>query len=143
MLVYLDNCCYNRPYDEQTQDRIAQESQAKLIIQKAIREGEIELATSYMTEYENSKNPSSMRKEHIQSFQNQFATVYVSELIDVSDLQKEIEATGVKLKDACHVACAIKAKCEFFITTDDRLLKYKTDSIRLLNPIEFIKLLEV
>lgn len=30
MRVYLDNCCYNRPYDDQTQLRISLESQAKL-----------------------------------------------------------------------------------------------------------------
>lgn len=141
--IYLDNCCYNRPYDEQTQERIVEESQAKLKIQTAIRNGDVELATSYMTEYENSKNPHNMRKEHILSFQNQFSTVYVSASVDNNEMQKKIESTGVKPKDACHVACAIMADCDFFLTTDDRLLKYKTDDIRLLNPIDFVKLLEV
>ena len=28
--VYLDNCCYNRPYDDQSQLRISLETQAKL-----------------------------------------------------------------------------------------------------------------
>lgn len=26
MTVYLDNCCYNRPFDDQTQERIHLES---------------------------------------------------------------------------------------------------------------------
>ena len=30
--------------------------------------------------------------------------------------------TGIKAKDACHVACAISASCDYFLTTDDRLL---------------------
>jgi len=38
MRVYLDNCCYNRPYDDQTQMRINLETQAKLYIQQLIRE---------------------------------------------------------------------------------------------------------
>ena len=29
--VYLDNCCYNRPYDDQTQLRIELETKAKII----------------------------------------------------------------------------------------------------------------
>ena len=29
MRVYLDNCCYNRPYDEQVQLRIRLETEAK------------------------------------------------------------------------------------------------------------------
>ena len=28
--IYLDNCCFNRPYDDQSQPRIRFETQAKL-----------------------------------------------------------------------------------------------------------------
>ena len=37
MRVYLDNCCYNRPYDDQTQLRISLESQAKLYVQELLK----------------------------------------------------------------------------------------------------------
>lgn len=37
MRIYPDNCCYNRPYDDQTQTRISLEAQAKLHIQEQIR----------------------------------------------------------------------------------------------------------
>ena len=56
MRVYLDNCCYNRPYDDQSYMRIHLETQAKLYIQEMIKEKKIELVNSYMLEYENSKN---------------------------------------------------------------------------------------
>lgn len=46
--VYLDNCCYNRPYDDQTQLRISLEAQAKIYIQGMIRNDELELASSYI-----------------------------------------------------------------------------------------------
>jgi predicted nucleic acid-binding protein len=36
-----------------------------------------------------------------------------------------------------YVACAIIAKCDYFITTDKRLLKYHNDKIKLINPIDF------
>ena len=39
--------------------------------------------------------------------------------------------TGVKFKDACHVASAVYAKCEYFISTDKRLLKYKSEAIKI------------
>ena len=29
MRVYLDNCCYNRPFDEQTQLKVRLETEAK------------------------------------------------------------------------------------------------------------------
>ena len=44
--VYLDNCCYNRPFDDQTQFVIHLEALAKLKIQRDIRARKIELATS-------------------------------------------------------------------------------------------------
>ena len=50
----------------------------------------------------------------------------------------EIMQTGVKFKDACHVASSVYAKCEYFISTDKRLLKYKSEEIKMVSPIEFI-----
>ena len=47
-----------------------------------------------------------------------------------------------KKKDAYHVACAIIAECKYFITTDDRLLKYQSEKITLVTPGEFIRRLE-
>ena len=46
MRVYLDNCSYNRPYDDQSQMRIYLETQAKLHIQDMIRQEQIEPITS-------------------------------------------------------------------------------------------------
>ncbi len=141
MRVYLDNCCYNRPYDDQTQLRISLESQAKLAIQARIKNGDIELATSYMTFFENSENPYDMRRKNIRDFQEKNATVHLSAESDEAVNKKavEIEATGIKHKDACHVACAIYTESDYLLTTDDRLLKYETDEVKIMNPIEFIQ----
>lgn len=54
----------------------------------------------------------------------------------------EIMETGIKFKDACHVASAIYAGCEYFISTDVRLLKYSTVEIKMVTPIEFITEME-
>ena len=65
MKIYLNNCCFNRPYDDQTQLRIRLEAEAKLKIQEDIRNGVIELVWSYILDYENGMNPFSERKEQI------------------------------------------------------------------------------
>ena len=46
MRVYLDMCCYNRPYDDQAQLKVAMETQSKLHIQMLIREKKLELVVS-------------------------------------------------------------------------------------------------
>ncbi len=52
MKIYLDNCCYNRPYDSQSQLRVAMESQAKLKIQDMIIRGDVDLVSSFAVAYE-------------------------------------------------------------------------------------------
>ena len=44
MLVYLDTCCLNRPYDDQSQPRIQLESAAVLSIMEQVSSGRIHLA---------------------------------------------------------------------------------------------------
>ena len=142
--VYLDNCCYNRPYDDQSQIRISLEAQAKIFIQDAIKAGRIELAASYVLLHENNRNPHENRKQAIYKFIKQNTGIFVD--IDQANIveikAEEITRTGVKSVDALHVACAIRAKCDYFLTTDDRLLKYRSNEIKMTNPIEFIKTLE-
>ena len=51
-------------------------------------------------------------------------------------------SSGIKFKDACHVARAILAGADYFISTDYRLLKYVTDDIKIMNPLNFIREME-
>ena len=78
MRIYLDNCSYNRPYDDQSQMRIYLETQAKLHIQDMIRQKQIELVTSYVLDFENSNNRSIQKKMAIEKFMKDYATLYVS-----------------------------------------------------------------
>ena len=135
--VYLDNCCFNRPYDDQTQLRIELETKAKLHIQRLIADKKIMLVSSVVAEYENSKNPYQTRKAVIQDFL-QHAIEYVDNSDEIENMVEEIEKKGIKSKDAAHLACAIYAKCDYFITTDDRVLKHKDKRIHIINPIDFI-----
>ena len=139
--VYLDNCCYNRPYDDQSQLRISLESQAKLHVQEMIRENKLELAASYMLSFENSRNRFEIKRKAIEQFLEENTSVYVDETRqgEVEPLAQEINATGVKSADSIHAACAIIAQCDYLLTTDDRLLKYKTDRIQIVDPTEFIR----
>ena len=55
--IYLDLCCFNRPYDDQTQVRIRLETEAKLSLQAKVRAGTCGLIWSAVLDLENSKNP--------------------------------------------------------------------------------------
>ena len=139
--IYLDNCCYNRPYDDQSQIRISLEAQAKIYIQTMIEAGKFELVSSYMLIYENSRNRIETKSKAIEQFIKDNTAIYIDDSYSekVERIAIEIQKTGVKSADAIHTACAILAKCDFFITTDDRLLKYKSDLISIVDPVEFIR----
>lgn len=144
MRVYLDNCSYNRPYDDQSQMRIYLETQAKLHIQDMIRQEQIELVTSYILDFENSNNRSIQKKQTIEKFMKEYAALYVSNKNekDIARIANAIMETGIKEKDAYHVACAVIAECNYFVTTDDRLLKYQSERIEVVTPGEFIRRME-
>jgi hypothetical protein len=65
MRVYLDNCCFNRPFDNQAGIRVKLETDAKLHVQLMIKEQKLELAWSYILDFENEANPFEERKDTI------------------------------------------------------------------------------
>jgi len=140
--IYLDNCCFNRPYDNQTQLSISLETQAKLHIQNFVLKNKIELVWSFMLSYENSRNIFEGKKEAI-SLWEKLCSCFVDNSEEIRVLAKEIMKIGVKGADAIHVACAIAGKCDFFITVDKRLLNYFDKRITVCNPIEFINNIKI
>ena len=141
MKIYLDNCCYNRPFDTANNINIQKETAAKLFIQSLVRYGDILLVSSYVLYSEIMENPSEYKRNSILRFVEDYAKEHIGDetMHQALTIATEIMQTGIKAVDAAHVACAILANCDTFITTDYRLLKYKTDHIRLCNPVEFVK----
>jgi len=143
MKIYLDNCCLNRPFDDQTVIRIKLETEAIIYIQSQVVAMKIEIAWSYIIDYENQASPFDERRDAIVRWKSR-ARVDVEESRSILKMAASIEKLGVKAKDALHVACAIEAQCGFFLSTDDLLLKklQTFQGIKALNPIDFLSVLE-
>ena len=142
MRIYLDNCCYGRPYDDQSSDKIISETKSMRFIRKEIENGNLELVTSYMLHFENNQRPNENQRNEITKFIkiNRKIHIGIDNAENLLESVKEIMSTGIKRKDAYHVASAMFANCDYFLSTDERLLKYHSDKLKLLNPIEFVKL---
>jgi len=140
MRIYLDNCCFNRPFDDQKQLRIRLEAEAKIGVQEEIMEGRIELAWSYILDFENAMNPFEQRKVVVSQWRTH-AAVHIQETDEIRRKADNLVQQGLKSKDALHVACAIALECEYFLTTDDHLIKKSTDikEIKVLDPITFVR----
>jgi predicted nucleic acid-binding protein len=140
MKIYLDNCCYNRPFDTADSNTIIFESRAKMSIQQLVSSRKLVLVYSIVLLEEIYNNPFKYKKEQIMNFLSN-ATAYVGEEKrgEIDGLASEIMKTGIAYMDAAHLSVAIIARCDYFITTDKRVLKYKTDKMTVINPIDFIR----
>ncbi|MBQ9496500.1 MAG: PIN domain-containing protein [Selenomonadaceae bacterium] len=144
MRIYLDNCCYNRHHDKKISDEIVADRNAVIIIQKEIIRKKIELATSFMLHYENYQNKNVRNRNYNDFFIKNYKTVYVGveKLDELAKIIPKILECGVKIKDAYHIASAILAGCDFFVTVDKKLLKVSLEEIRIINLVELAKILE-
>ena len=141
--VYLDNCTYNRPFDDQTQIKLALETEAKRHIQRLITEKVIDLVYSYVNRFENNKNPQPANKKAISEFfKNAVSYIDNTHSQEVEERAIIIRQSGVKTADAFHISCAIEGNCDYFITTDKPLLKYSNSEIVICNPVHFFDFLD-
>jgi hypothetical protein len=140
MRVYLDNCCFNRPFDNQKQINVFLETHAKLYIQQKILDNDFELVWSYILEYENTQNPFEHRRKSILEWKL-LSKYFIVENEEIIIFAEELLKRGLKTKDALHVSCAKYAKCDYFFTTDKGILRKKIDELIVINPVDYVKLL--
>jgi hypothetical protein len=135
--VYLDTSVYNRPFDDQTQPRIWLETLALAVILQLIETGGIELLSSSVLGYENSRNPFPLRKRWV-SRCRQLASH--SQQVDerIGARAQELEQEGFKAVDALHLACAEASGSQYFLTCDDRVVRRYSGTMQVLNPVHFV-----
>jgi hypothetical protein len=115
-------------------------AEAKLCIQENVRDGKLELVWSYILDFENEANPFEERRTTISKWR-QYATVDVEEAAAILQKANSLVGFGLKAKDALHISCAIAGGCEYFVTTDDGILKRGKDiqGIDVLDPASFVR----
>ena len=138
MKIYIDTSSLNRIFDDQTQGRIYLEASAMLLVFSLIENREVDIVTSDVLIFKNSKNPYEERKlfvnavlKHAKQFQ----------IVDEKILKKvqRIETLGIKGIDALHLACAEESGVDTFISCDDKIIKQYNGRLKAINPIEFAR----
>ncbi|MGV8121494.1 MAG: PIN domain-containing protein [Candidatus Xenobiia bacterium LiM19] len=123
MRIYFDVCALNRPFDDQTQDRIHLESEAVLsILNKFMEKAEWSLIGSEAIEYEISKIPDPLKKNKVM-FLSQFAGECIPMTEETVTRARKLQKFGFSPLDSLHIACAEKGNAQIFLTTDDQLIQ--------------------
>jgi hypothetical protein len=120
--LYLDACCLNRPFDDQSQARVHLESEAVLAIIELVEGGRWTLLSSTVLEFELERNPDPQwraRTQRLLSSARERAVIGPSERALAEKLRA---ACALQALDALHVSCAESLRADVFLTTDDRIL---------------------
>jgi predicted nucleic acid-binding protein len=120
-IIYLDACCFNRPFDDQKQARIRLESEAVLQIINYCQSGQWELVNSTVLESEIGNISNQDKKEQLEQYLL-LAKRRILVTPEIIKKAKELTTLGIKNFDALHLACA-ENNVDIFLTTDDRFLK--------------------
>lgn len=141
--IYLDVCCLNRPYDDQTQDRVRMEAEAVKTIMFRIGRGIWAGIRSEVTDFEIGKMEDLDRHLNIVSMLDAMSVRIVMDEADRTRAN-ELQKLGFKAVDASHIASAEHARADIFLTTDDDLLKNATRHkeelrVRVANPLSWLR----
>ena len=93
-------------------------------------------------DFENSVNPYENRKNEIDKWRK-IAVIDIGVSEEIVALGNSIMPKRHQKKDALHLACAIKSKCDYFLTTDKKVLNKNLHEIIIMNPLDFVRKLEV
>lgn len=141
--VYLDNCVLNRPFDDQSQERVRLETEAIILLLSRLERKEWIWLGSQALEIEINKTPDVEQKSRLNR-----VVQFVDRTVEISEKEleraRELQKVGFIGFDAVHLACAESGQADIFLTTDDRLLKLakrlaKKLHVKVKNPLDWMK----
>ena len=130
MKIYMDNCCLNRPFDDQSNLRIHLEAEAIKTIIALVEQQKWDLVSSKILKFEISKIADESRKKELMLMES-LANEVVQINTQIGIRANEFERLGIQAFDALHLACS-ENNADIFLTVDDRLIK-KALTINSLN----------
>lgn len=139
--LYLDNCCYNRPFDDLEQEKINLEANAiENIFRKHINK-EVEIYKSMAIDFEISKIKSDNKRRQVEDLYDAMELIEIDYSEEIKQIAIELRQYNIKDMDSLHLAFAESNDIDYFITTDRLLInasKRANLKIKVINPIEFI-----
>jgi predicted nucleic acid-binding protein len=136
----MDNCCLNRPFDDQSNLRVHLEGEAIKTIISLIEQQQWLLISSQVLVLEISKNGDETRKEELNMI-NGLAHAVVQLDTMISKRANDFERQGLQAFDALHLACA-EGNADVFLTVDDKFLNkartFEDINVKLSNPLAWL-----
>jgi len=101
MQIYRDNCCFNRPFDDQSPLSVRLETESVLFIQQSIKDTKIELVWSSILDFEIKKSSCENRQEATNEFRKLACSV-VDVTPDIEHEARQLQSQGLAVIDSLH-----------------------------------------
>ncbi|GHU49627.1 hypothetical protein FACS1894200_08480 [Spirochaetia bacterium] len=141
MRIYLDNCCLNRPFDNQSQDKIKLESEAVLsIIQRCQILADWYFFSSDILEDEIEGNADPVKKLELLNLY-EASSVHIEINDSIVARAKYFELFNIKKYDALHLASAEYADADVLLTTDKNFINHAKliqINVKVINPVNWL-----
>jgi predicted nucleic acid-binding protein len=138
----LDNCCFNRPYDNQAQEKIHLEGEAILAIIKKTREGNGKIVGSPALDLELGQITNDEKKERVAYFYEQTINSKLEYTETIFNRAKELsEQSTIRTLDRFHLAFADNTGVDVLLTTDIKFEKACSKlnlKIKVMNPLTYL-----
>lgn len=120
--LYLDLCTLKRPFDELTSERVQLEALAVAFLLGSFQREEVRIVASAILELENSRNPDPLRRDAVGDILSRFQPAGLTDAALPAQARR-MEDLGLRALDALHLASAVQARCDIFVTCDDAVLR--------------------
>ena len=143
MKIYFDACIYNRPYDDQTQAKIQNETNAIMDIINAIEDNKYVIYSSLAVEMEIEQNKDEDKLYKVLLFYNSIKPNRIKLNKSIDDRARELLIQyNIKYKDGLHIAYCEIEKVDYLLSTDKLLInasKRADLTVKVMNPKDFIE----
>ncbi len=124
-VIYLDTNVYVRPFDNQNQKKIRDETNAFLKIVDGIKDGRLILLGSDILEFE-VENVLDTEKRNLIRDYLELCSEHCESSEDVLNLGKRLQSEcRVRARDALHIASAILGGARYFLSCDGKVTRMK------------------
>jgi predicted nucleic acid-binding protein len=135
--VYLDSCCFNRPFDDLSNDKVRFECEAILTIIDKGENGVWDIFKSDVLDDEFDRMTNLIKKQKVLELYSS-ASIYIEISDEIISRAKEFHGLNIKPFDALHLASAEYGGADVLLTTDKKFLNRAVESntkIKVSNPV--------
>lgn len=141
MRLYFDCCCYNRPFDDQSQQRIHDESEAILSLINRCLAVRGTILGSAVLRLEIDGIGDTVKREKVRHLYRA-----VNEDVGYTSMVRQraeeiCQHSAIHEMDALHISSAEMGRTDVFLTTDARLIRSCRSislRVRVMNPVSYL-----